>query len=378
VRILILNWRCPKHPRAGGAEYLTHEIAKRLVADGDSVEWFSASFPGSASNENLDGITLVREGRQWTVHWQAFRRYRKSARERFDVIIDEVNTFPFFAPFWAGVPVVLSIFQLAREVWWYESRFPLNVLGFALEPLYLAPYRHTIALTISQSTLDDLRRLGFNRQITIMPIGVDQVASPNMGKAAVPTFLYVGRLSPSKRIEHVLRAFAEFRSTTGNGVLWIVGSGLEQYQRTLLRLSSRLGIRDHVVYCGRVSLGERRRRMEQAHALLLTSVREGWGLVVTEANACGTPAIGYSVPGLRDSIRHGETGLLVEPTPRALAAAMGQISTNQSLYAHLAKGAKSWSTRFNFEETIRVFRACLHTASSIGGRVQSQDVNVEA
>src|SRR6202022_5190849 len=109
MRILLLNWRDPMHPRAGGAEVFTYEIAKRLVSGGDSVEWFSAAVPGAPTEEARDGIRFVRAGRQWTVHWHAFRRYHGKLRARFDVVIDQVNTIPFFTPVWADVPAFMQI-----------------------------------------------------------------------------------------------------------------------------------------------------------------------------------------------------------------------------------------------------------------------------
>src|SRR5207249_5279204 len=118
-----------------GAEFHTHEVAKRLVAAGHTVEWFAASFPGASSREMLDGIEIVRGGQQWTVHVRAFTRYRRRLRGRFDLVIDQINTIPFFTPLWAGIPVFVMIWQLAREVWWYESRFPISPFGFAMEPI---------------------------------------------------------------------------------------------------------------------------------------------------------------------------------------------------------------------------------------------------
>ena len=161
MRILILNWRCPRNPRAGGAEIVTHEIARRLVAWGHQVEWFSATFPGAANEEILDGIRILRSGRQWTVHWRAFRRYHRRLRGNFDAVIDEVNTVPFFTPLWAEIPRFMFIHQLAREVWWYESRFPVSGIGYLAEPLYLRLYRRSPVLTVSPSTREDLRSLGF-------------------------------------------------------------------------------------------------------------------------------------------------------------------------------------------------------------------------
>jgi glycosyltransferase involved in cell wall biosynthesis len=296
----------------------------------------------------------VRAGRQWTVHWHAFKRYRGSLRGQFDAVIDEVNTMPFFTPFWAEIPTFMLVFQLAREVWWYESPFPISAIGYAIEPIYLMAYRHTPVLTISKSTESDLRRLGFRGPITIVPIGIDREAPTRHTKATTPTFLYVGRLAPSKRVSDILRATAIFRRTAGTGTLWLIGTGSPRYERTLRHLASRLGIEESVVFFGRVSVAEKYRLMAESHALLMTSVREGWGLVVTEANACGTPALVYDVPGLRDSVRNEVTGLVVAPRPERLAGAMTRITSDPDLYAALSDAGQGWSETFSFEKAARL------------------------
>lgn len=329
------------------------------MGDGHTVEWFSASFQGAAAEEYMDGVRIVRAGRQWTVHWHAFKRYRGSLRGRFDVVIDEVNTMPFFTPFWAGIPTFMLVFQLAREVWWYESPFPISAIGYALEPIYLLGYRQTPVFTISRSTERDLRALGFRGHITLIPVGIDTEGPARRAKTETPTFLYVGRLAPSKRVGDILRAVAIFRRTAGTGTLWLVGTGAERYKRTLLELAHRLGIEDSVVFLGRVSVAEKYRLMAEATALLMTSVREGWGLVVTEANACGTPALVYDVPGLRDSVRNELTGLVVEPRPDRLADAMIRINTDTSLYAALSDEGWRWSSTFSFDEAARLVSKAL-------------------
>src|SRR6266851_9647666 len=295
MRLLILNWRCPTNPRAGGAEFLTHEIAKRLVAAGDQVEWFSSSYPGAAAEEDLDGVHVVRAGRQWTVHLRAFLHYFRRLRARLDMVIDEVNTMPFFTPLWANIPVAMLIYQLAREVWWYESPFPINVLGYVLEPVYLRAYKRTAAMTISRSTEQDLRKLGFSSSIKVIPIGVSAKVGHTPHKRDIPTFLYVGRLARSKRVGDIIRAFGEFRATTMTGELWLIGEGPEGYLSELRRLTNRLGVRRFVTFFGKVGTAERNERMSESFALLMASVREGFGLVVAEAAACGTPAVVYDV-----------------------------------------------------------------------------------
>lgn len=302
----------------------------------------------------MDGIHVVRSGRQWSVHWRAFARYRGSISDRFDAVIDEVNTMPFFTPLWAKIPVFMLVFQLAREVWWYESQFPISAIGYLSEPIYLREYRHTPVLTISRSTERDLRALGFTGAITVIPVGIDPEIPPAQTKADGPTFLYVGRLAPSKRIGHILHAFARFRRCSAVGTLWLVGSGSKRYERSLTKLARRLGIEQSVVFLGHVSTAEKYRLMGESHALLMTSVREGWGLVVTEANACGTPALVYDVPGLRDSVRDGVTGLIVPPRPDRLAAAMLRITTDAGLYAALSEEGRRWSQALSIDSAAQL------------------------
>ena len=363
MRILMLSWRCPRNPRAGGAEVLTYEVARRLVARGHSVEWFSASFPGASASEDVGGVRVLRAGRQWTVHLRAFFRYRRSIRAHFDVVIDEINTIPFFTPFWAGIPVYALIFQLARDVWWYESKFPFNAVGFNLEQLYLKVYSQLPVVTISESTKQDLEELGFEGSIAIMPIGVDRAVGGAKPKAKEPTFIYVGRLAPSKRVDHIVRAFGSYVFRTNCGQLWLVGGGgREPYEQSLAALAIQLGVADRVSFMGRVADDLRDDLMSRAHVLVMASVREGWGLTVTEANSCGTPAIVYDVPGLRDSVRNGVTGLVTRATPSGLADAMVQVTQNDELYERLRRQAFEWSQSFSFDASADLLEQVLHPA----------------
>ena len=248
----------------------------------------------------------------------------------------------------------MLIHQLAREVWWYESPFPLSALGYVAEPLYLRLYRHLPVVTVSQSTSDDLRRLGFKNSIRVIPEGIEPIPVLDSRPPRTDCFLYVGRLAPSKRIEHMIRAIHLYRQATGSGALWLVGSGSDRYRRSLERLARQLEVAESVKFLGRVSVAEKYKLMASCKALLMTSVREGWGLVVSEANACGTPAVVYDVPGLRDSVRNGSTGLVVPPIPSKLAEGMITLSSNGTLYLRLASEAKRWSATLSFDEAARL------------------------
>lgn len=307
----------------------------------------------------IDGVRIVRRGRQWSVHWRAFRRYRRKLAANFDIVVDEVNTIPFFTPLWANAPAVMFIHQLARDVWWYESRLPLSIIGFLVEPIYLRLYRNVPVLTVSASTLSDLRALGFKAHITVIKEGVEAIIEQPVVRSSNPRFVYVGRLAPSKRVSDVIRAFALFSSSTQSAELHLLGDGPERYVLELRHLAMSLGLSQLVHFHGRVSTQEKHHQMAAAHMLLLASAREGWGLVVTEANAVGTPAVAYNVPGLRDSIRPEETGLLVPPSPVGLAAAMLRLWRDPALYQRLSSEAMSWSNDFTFDTSAAEFRELL-------------------
>jgi hypothetical protein len=146
VKILWLNWRCWLNPAMGGAEVFTREVAKRWVASGHEVSLFTSKFPGCENEEIVDGVNIVRAGGRFTVYRQAKKFYSKRFRaENFDVVIDEVNTRPFFAPKFVknSEKIVALIHQLAREYWFYETPFPVNYFGYHfLENKWLKQYHH--------------------------------------------------------------------------------------------------------------------------------------------------------------------------------------------------------------------------------------------
>ncbi len=359
MRILWLNWRDIKNPAAGGAELVTHEVAKRWVQKGHSVTLFCASFPGGSDEQVLDGVHIVRRGRQYSVHYHAWRYYSRQPRDRFDFVVDEINTIPFFTPLYVRGKHLALFHQLAREVWRYEAPFPLNILGYLLEPWYLRLYRHTPTVTGSESTRQDLYELGFQR-VYLVEYGVDVTPLADVPtedqKEENPTVIYVGRLVPSKRVIDIVQAIGLVRAHIPNVQLWLVGDGMRKYIRRLKELVSHYGLRNSVRFWGKVPHGQKIELLTRAHALALTSVREGWGLVVIEANAVGTPAVVYNVHGLRDSVRHGQTGLVCKSeTPRELAASIRTLLTWDDLRATLSRGALEWSRSFDWDRNADEF-----------------------
>jgi glycosyltransferase involved in cell wall biosynthesis len=156
--------------------------------------------------------------------------------------------------------------------------------------------------------------------------------------------MFVGRLTKNKRPGDALTAFGHIRNEIPRARLWMVGEG---------KLKNRLreGLPEGAELFGRIPRDELLERMSRAHLVLATSVREGWGLVVTEANALGTPAVGYDVPGLRDSVLSGKTGLLTPPAPEALAAAAISLLNDPDRYARIRHSAIEWGSAHSWERT---------------------------
>lgn len=319
MRILILNWKDLAHPAAGGAEVFTEEVARSLVERGHQVTLFSASVDGRPAREHVDGVEIVRSGGRFTVYRAARRFWFREGAGSYDVVVDEINTRPFLTPRWLeGVPVVALIHQLAREIWAYETPFPLSVIGrHVLEPWWLRAYKNAPALTVSESSAESLARYHGWRDVTVIPEGSAQHPVPAVAKESDPTVVFLGRLVAMKRPADAIEAFAILRTEFPAAQLWVIGDGPLLAE---LRHDGPAG----VTFLGRLGRSELRERLARAQVLVATSVREGWGLNVSEAAACGTPSIGYRVPGLVDSVP-ASGGALVDPTPAALGETLRDL-----------------------------------------------------
>jgi len=352
MNILIFNWKDIKNPEVGGAEIYTHEIFKRIVNKGHSVILFTSEFMDCKKKEELDGIQIVRNGTRFNPFNSVYKNAKKFYKKgEFDVVIDEINTKPFMTVDFVDEPVVCLIHQLAREYWNYKVPFPISYIGrYVLENRWLKKYRYVKTITVSKSTEIDLKELGFN-DISIVYNGLDgEILKDLTEKEEEFTLLFVGRLTPSKKPEDVIKAFLKFRK----GKLWIVGRG-ELKDKLEKKYKSK-----NIIFKGFVSYKEKKRLMKRAHVILVPGIREGWGRVVTEANALGTPAIGYDVPGLRDSIKDRETGLLCNPNSDSMSEAIDLLFNDRELREKLSKSALKWAREFDWnkssEETFEVLK----------------------
>ena len=313
MRILLLNWRDLKHPSSGGAEVWAHRIAEGLVLMGHEVTFFAAHVVGVPEEEIVNGVRVVRRGSRLTVYREA-RKFFQEKPSAFDVILEEINTRPFFAYTWGSIPVVHMIHQVAKDIWKYEAPFPISFIGrYIFEPRWLGRLAGKHVMTLSPSSAESLVEYGIKDAIVALP-GSDDSQVVYVEKATTPTVVFLGRLVASKRPDHVVEAFRYVRNLFPNAELWMLGSG--QMKKKLEK-----NLPSGVTLFGHVSYEERQSRLARAHVLVATTVREGWGLNVSEASAVGTPTIGYDAPGLRDSIPMSG-GLVVPVSSEKLGRAL--------------------------------------------------------
>ena len=345
MKILILNRRDIANPDGGGAELYTHEIARRLAGKyGCEVVIFSSRYPDSTAEDITDGVRYVRKGSEITVHMWGFL-YAMKRRKDFDCIIDEFNGSGFFT--FSLSNSVLLIHQMYREYWMRELG-TIGVVPYLLEPLLLRFYRRKPVITVSGSTRDDLEKIGF-RDVKIVMNAMDNLYSGPIEKDPAPTLVFLGRLKSTKQPEHAIDIFKRVKMRIPDARLWIIGVGpLED------ELKKRAEGPGSVTFWGRVSERDKFAVLRRAHLLLVPSIREGFGINVIEAAASGTPAIGYNVPGLRDSIRNGETGYLVNSAEEG-SARIVELLNDHDLYERMTLACVRYAKEFDWNKRAEEF-----------------------
>jgi glycosyltransferase involved in cell wall biosynthesis len=251
-----------------------------------------------------------------------------------------------------------------------EASVPVAALVWAAERPIPRAYRRAAFHAISDSTRDDLVRRGVPREhIEVIYPGVDSawyVPDPATPRAEGPTFLYVGRLKRYKGVEIALRALSEARCRQPDIALEIAGQGDDRPR--LERLAGELGVEGAVRFLGFVTEEEKRRLLRRAWAVVFPSPKEGWGISNVEAAACGTPALASDSPGLRESVRHGETGFLVPHGDwRRLAERMLTLAADAALVARLGRGARAFAESLTWDRTAAATEAHLQRVIARGG-----------
>lgn len=373
MKLLLINWQDRLNPRAGGAEAHLHEIFGRLAARGHDVTMLVSSWPGAPARDRIDGMEVHRTGGRHSFSLAAISHYRRHlAAEPFELVVEALNKVPLFSPLWSGRPAMLLVHHLFGATAFREASPPVAALTWLLERPLARAYRGVPAEAISDSTADDLVTRGLRREdVRVIHPGVDLgffTAPATPVRAALPTFLYLGRLQRYKGIDLILRALARLKEQGTEARLVVAGRGKQM--EGLQRLASDLAIADRVEFAGFVTEETKRDLLRSAWANVFPSPKEGWGITNLEAAACGTPTIASDSPGLHESVRHGVTGLLVpHGDVDALAAAMLRLAGDRDEVERLGAGALAFAARFTWDAAALQTEAHLReVVGQAGGR----------
>lgn len=354
MRILALNWRCPRHPQAGGAEANLFEQARRWAAEGHEITVFSSD-PGRQHaperREVMDGVRFVRGGGRFTVYLFAALYVLLNFR-RFDRVLDVANGIPFFAPLFGGRPVVLLVHHVHDRQWFEEFPKPLAMVGWFLErrvvPLV---YRRWPVIAVSPTTREALVETGMRpEQINIVYNGVDLPEKLETGRPRTHGIAYVGRVKRYKRLDKLVRSVSQIKREIPDVHLDIAGSG--DATPGIEALARELDIAENVTVHGFVSEQEKAEILRRSEVFATPSMHEGWGLTVVEANGHGCPAVAYDVPGLKTAIRHGETGLLAE-SDDDFRDALSYFLRDEGARERYSHNARRWAESFSWDTSAR-------------------------
>ncbi|MCI0331193.1 MAG: glycosyltransferase family 4 protein [candidate division Zixibacteria bacterium] len=368
LKILAINWRDLKNPLAGGAEVHLEENLRRFVKMGHSVTLLTSNFPGGAKEEMIERVRMVRAGNDYTFNWCVpFMLKKELKKNSYDIVLEDINKVPFYSPLFQKLPTLVVVPHLFADAVFQEINFVLGLYIYLAEKPIPRVYRGRKFCVISESTRQDLTARGIPPEdVRVVYCGTDfslYSKDPRVDKEKEPLVVYLGRLKKYKSVDHLLGAFAKIASDFSKARLIIIGEG-DDHPR-LADLTRKLGIESRVTYTGFAPKEEKVNWLQKAWVVVCPSLKEGWGLTNIEANACGTPVVCADVPGLRDSVAPGKSGLLYPygQTDR-LAAHLRDVLSNPPLRQKLEEGALEWAKNFSWdrsaEEMIKLVEEVVH------------------
>ena len=354
-RIHILSWRDLADVEAGGSEVHAANVARLWAEAGLDVTLRTSYAQGQPTRVTRDGYKVVRKAGRYLVFPRSVAAELAGRMGPHDALVEYWNGMPFFSPVWERRPSVVVLHHVHAEMWRMVlgDESPALARGGELLESRLAPflYRRQRIVTLSESSRQDIveqMRLRPDRIDVVAP-GVDPRFSPGGTRAERPLVVAVGRLVPVKRYALLLEACAVARQQVPDLELVIVGDG---YERPALdeRVRS-LDAEGWVTFAGFLRDAEVVDLYRRAWLVASASAREGWGMALTEAGACGTPSVATRIPGNRDAVRDGDSGILTGETAADLGGGIAAVLGDDDLRGRLTTGALQRAAELTWEQT---------------------------
>jgi glycosyltransferase involved in cell wall biosynthesis len=348
-RIHVLAWRDLDDPDAGGSEVHADELMTRWAAAGLEVLHRTSAAVGMPAKRRRHGYAVIRRGSRYGVFPRSAAAELLGLMGRSDALVEVWNGVPWFSPVWYRRPRLTIVHHVHGPMWDQLMPKPLAAMGRALEARVAPPlYRRGATVTPSESTREELLELGFRPdRVTAVPNGVEAYFTPRGPRAGTPLVLAVGRFAPVKRFQLALEAAQAARRTVPGLRLRLVGDG--PLAGELRRWVADHAASEWVEFAGYVERDRLADEYRRAWVVLSASLAEGWGLALTEAAACGTPAVATDIRGHRSSVVSGETGLLAPP--ERLGEALACVLADAALRSRLGAAALERARTLTWERT---------------------------
>ena len=354
-RVHMLSWRDLEDVEAGGSEVHAAEVARHWAAAGVDVTWRSSFASGHPAVATRDGYRVIRRAGRYLVFPRAAIAELTGRHGPSDGLLEIWNGMPFFSPLWYRGPRVVMLHHVHAEMWDMvlgDDNPTLAKIGNTIERRFAPPvYRRSRIVTPSESARDEIVSLLRipQRQIDVVHNGHGLAFRPGGTKTTQPSIVAVARLVPVKRHDLLIRAAAIARERVPNLTLTIVGEGYER--EALDAVIGELDAEQWVHLTGWVEEAELVRLYQEAWVAASASAREGWGLSLTEAAACGTPAVASRIAGHADAVQDGRSGVLVPGTVADLGGALADLLLDPERRADLARGALARAADLSWETT---------------------------
>jgi len=351
AHVHMLAWRDLDDVEAGGSELHAHNVATIWAQAGLGVTMRTSFAAGRPQRRVRGGYTVIRKAGRYLVFPRSVASEITGRLGPSDGLVEIWNGVPFFSPLWVRGPRMVWLHHVHGPMW--EMALPprLARAGAFLEERIAPPiYRRTPIVTLSESSKAELvTELGFRpKNVTVVPPGVDPSFSPDGTRDEAPLVVSVGRLVPVKDFARLIDLATRLREEVTDLRLVVVGEGYEH--EALETQIAHAGAQGWIRLAGRVSDEELVSLYRRAWLVASTSIREGWGMTITEAAACGTPCVATRIAGHTDAVVDGRSGLLAS-TDDELLDAMRAIITDPDLRGRLQQGALDRASELTWEQT---------------------------
>ncbi len=364
LKILVLNWRDPLHPEAGGAEVHLDKVLSYLATK-YKVVLVSTRVTSKDEMFTHNGYEVIREGHPLLFNFTFYFQWKnKYSKQGFDIVIDDISKIGLQTPLYIkDIPIVSIFHHVHGHTLFQLIPFPMSLYVYIMERVALKSYVNTVMVVVSESSKKELLKIAPFKNLTVLHNGIGDEYLKIKRISKTPFQICVlSRLTKAKRVDVSLKVFKLLLNQIPESRLFIAGKGSEEEK--LKKLSKDLNINHAVKFLGFITEEEKLTLLEQSEALLFTSEKEGWGITALESSASSTPVFGFDVPGIRDAVQENINGRLVSFNDVDKLAIKLEEYLNSNNKNELQSRANCYAKNFSWDRIVKEFEIIMLTTKN--------------